>query len=430
VRILVVGSGGREHALVWKLAQSPEVDKIFAAPGNPGISELAESLPIEGNSLKDLASFCIQSNIDLTVVGPEAPLVEGIVDYFTDRKLPIFGPTRAAAQLEGSKIFAKEMMERAGVPTANFELFEEMPPALDYLKGAKFPLVVKADGLAAGKGVIVAQSQKEAVRAVTQIMEEQIFGEAGSRLLIEECLTGQEVSIIGLVDGSHFKLLEPTQDYKRAFEGDQGPNTGGMGAICPVPLLDASQIEQVGKKIFEPIVRGMAEEGNPFYGVLYAGLMLTPQGFKVLEFNVRFGDPELQVILPRLKTDLLELMTASREGNLDQIQLEWKPGAAACVVAASEGYPGKPDIGREISGLGSVSGREDLVVFQAGTKMEKGKLVSWGGRVLNVVGLNSSLEGALQTAYDGIDQIDFQGKQFRRDIGHHVLSRTKQTTGS
>jgi phosphoribosylamine---glycine ligase len=431
MRLLVIGSGGREHALVWRLSQSPRVQKIFAAPGNAGMKELAESIPLKVNQQVELADFAQAQKVDLTVVGPEVPLVEGIVDYFQERKLPIFGPSKAAAQLEGSKVFSKELMARCKVPTASFHLFDQVKKGLAAVEKGPFPIVVKADGLAAGKGVIVAQTKEEGIQAVTRILEERQFGDAGERIVIEECLQGEELSVLGISDGSHVALLAPAQDHKRAFEGDTGPNTGGMGAYSPVPRVDAALMQTIRKTVFEPVIRTLAQEGTPFLGILYAGLMLTAEGPKVLEFNVRFGDPEAQVVLPRLKTDPVELMLASLEGRLDQVKVEWEAHAAVCVVLASEGYPGKYDLGREITGLGKAAGLPQTLIFHAGTQEEASRILTYGGRVLNVVGLGAgvgadpirSLEAAREKAYQAVDQIDFHGKQFRRDIGARALKK-------
>ncbi len=421
MRILVLGSGGREHALVWKLSQSRLVKKIFVAPGNGGMGDLAESLPLQADKPVELADFASASRIDLTVVGPEAPLVFGIVDYFKSRGLKIFGPTKAAARLEGSKVFAKQIMERTGVPTARFQAFRELKEALRYLEKLPVPMVVKADGLAAGKGVIVAQTREEAVKAVTAILRDRVFGEAGSQVVIEECLSGEEVSVLAVSDGSRFLLLESAQDHKRVFDADQGPNTGGMGAYSPVPMLEPGGMEQIRKKIFEPVIRGMAQQGTPFTGILYAGLMLTAEGPKVLEFNVRLGDPEAQAVLPRLKGDLVELLVAAVEGRLNRASTIWDSRACACVVLASAGYPGKYDVGRVIAGLNQVADLPDTLVFHAGTKRDGARLVTSGGRILNVVGLGLTLEQALEKCYRAADLIQFEGKQFRRDIGARAL---------
>lgn len=418
---MVIGSGGREHALVWKLKKSRLTDKIFAAPGNTGIAELAECVPLDAKKTVELADFAAASKVDLTVVGPEAPLVGGIVDYFRDRKLKIFGPTRAAARLEGSKAFAKEVMERCGVPTPKAERFDDPEAARRYVESVEPPVVVKADGLAAGKGVTVASDRSAALEAVDRMLKEKVFGEAGGRVLVEECLCGEEVSILALCDGEHFTLLAPSQDHKRALDGDRGANTGGMGAYSPVPMLDEAGIETVRSRIFEPVLNYMRQAGAPFQGVLYAGLMLTADGPKVLEFNVRFGDPETQAILPRLRTDLGQLILAAVEGRLNEMTVEWDPRACACVVLASQGYPGRYDMGRVITGIPEAAELENTLIFQAGTKREGGKLVTVGGRVVNVVGLGDRLEEALDAAYQAADIVRFEGKHFRRDIGRRAI---------
>ncbi len=430
MRVLVIGSGGREHALVWKLAQGKRVEKIFVAPGNGGMSDLAECLPLAADKAVELADFSQSARIDMTIVGPESPLVFGIVDYFKSRGLPIFGPSKAAARLEGSKVFAKSLMAQCGVPTAPSHVFRELEEARVFVEGSKMPLVVKADGLAGGKGAIVAKTPQEATQAVNQILGDRIFGDAGGQLVIEEYLTGEEVSILAFVDGSHLTLLAPSQDHKRALEGDEGLNTGGMGAYSPVPMLDSKRIEEIQKKIFEPIVQEMSQQGTPFVGILYAGLVLTREGPKVLEFNVRFGDPEAQAILPRLKTDLMELIVATVEGRLDKVPLVWDPRSCACVVLASAGYPGRYDVGRVITGLEQAADLSDTLIFHAGTKREGGRLVTCGGRILSVVGLGSSLEAALEKAYQAVDQIQFEGKQFRRDIGARALRYKNKTLTS
>ena len=421
MRVLVIGAGGREHAIIWKLSQSPLVEKIFVAPGNAGMSGSAEYLPLSADKVIDLASFAVASRIDLTVVGPESPLVAGIVDYFQERNLKIFGPTKRAAQLEGSKSFAKSIMQKYGVPTAKFELFTDLEKALAYLDKAKAPIVVKADGLAGGKGVIVAQTRAEAQKAVNSILGDKIFGDAGKQVVIEEHLKGEEVSVLACVDGKNFILLESAQDHKRAYEEDAGPNTGGMGAYSPVPMLEPADLETIRKKIFEPVIRGMNQEGVPFTGILYAGLMLTSEGPKVLEFNVRFGDPEAQAVLPRLKSDFAELLLASVEGRLSGYRIEWDSRYSACVVLASKGYPGAYDIGRVVTGLEKAGDLPDTVVFHGGTEVDKGRILTTGGRVLNVVALGETLEIALEKAYRGVEIIQFEGKQFRRDIGVHAL---------
>ncbi len=423
MRILVVGSGGREHALVWKLAQSPKVEKIFVAPGNGGMDTLAESLPLNADKTMELADFAETSRIDLTVVGPESSLVHGIVDYFQERKLKIFGPTKRAAQWEGSKVFSKTKMRTWGIPTADFRVFQEMEEALRHVEEAPVPVVVKADGLAGGKGVIVANSRDEAKEAIHRIMGEKVFGEAGRQILVEDCLEGEEISVLALVDGSHLVLLDSSQDHKRVFDHDQGPNTGGMGAYSPVPRVDRTLLDKIRKTIFEPVIRGMEKEGSPFTGVLYAGLMLTPQGPKVLEYNVRFGDPETQAILPRLQGDLAELLLAAVEGRLDEVSIGWDSRACACVVLASAGYPGQYDVGRQITGLKRLEDLPDLYVFHAGTRREGDRYLTSGGRILNVVGLGENLEGALKRVYEAIGKISFEGMHYRRDIGERALKQ-------
>ncbi len=425
----MVGGAGREHALVWKLARSGLTKKLFAAPGNPGISEIAECLPLKPEETVALADFALSSKVDLVLVGPEGPLVHGMVDYFQERGVPIFGPSKAAARLEGSKAFAKELMRQTGVPTAEFQIFADVEEALAAVQRSALPVVVKADGLAAGKGAVVAQTREEAIQAVTEIMKDRIFGEAGAQVVIEEYLEGEEASVLALVDGQHLALLDPSQDHKRAFDHDQGPNTGGMGAYSPVPAVGARQMEEIRRRIYQPVVRAMAEQGTPFRGVLYAGLMLTAAGPKVLEFNVRFGDPESQALLPRLKSDLVELMLACLEGKLDRVPLAWDPRSCACVVLASGGYPTRYDLGREITGLERAAEVPDALLFHAGTRREKGRLFTSGGRVLNAVGMGPTLEEALARAYEAVELVHFEGKQFRRDIGARAMKMVKGAVG-
>ena len=425
MKILVIGAGGREHALVWKLSQSPLVKKIFAAPGNSGMARLVENLPIPVHKTVELADFADSNGIDLTVVGPEGPLVHGIVDYFHERRLTIFGPTKGAARLEGSKAFSKQLMEKCGVPTARFGIFSDLKEALAHLEKCSIPVVVKADGLAAGKGAMVAQTREEAIYALTSMLKDKTFGEAGSRVVIEEYLSGEEVSVLAVVDGNHLILLQPAQDHKRVLDGDQGPNTGGMGAYSPVPMVTPRMMEQIKEKIFEPVVRGIAEQGSPFQGILYAGLMLTAEGPKVLEFNVRFGDPETQALLPRLKSDLVELLLAAAQGRLQEVRPVWNNRVAACVVLASQGYPGKYDMGREITGLQAVEDLPETLLFHAGTKYEANRWLTVGGRVFSAVGLGDTLEAALERAYVAAEKIQFEGKHFRRDIGARALKGVK-----
>ena len=345
MNILVIGSGGREHTLVWKIKQSPKVKKIYCAPGNAGIASLAECVAIASDDIKGLLKFAQDNKIDLTVVGPEAPLVAGIVDEFEQYGLKIFGPNQAAAQLEASKAFSKEFLHRRNIPTAIYKIFDDPKPALEFLSQAQFPLVVKADGLAAGKGVVICKNFKEAQQAIDEIMVQKIFKSAGDRVVIEECLEGPEASILAISDGKHFFVLETAQDHKRIFDDDLGPNTGGMGAYSPAPVVTPEMMNKIITRIIEPSIRGMQKEGHPFKGVLYAGLMLTYQGPQVLEFNVRFGDPEAEAVLPRLKTDLVDIMLASIDGKLEKLSLKWDDRPCVCVVVASGGYPGSYETG-------------------------------------------------------------------------------------
>jgi len=422
MKVLVVGSGGREHALAWKLSQSPLVEKVFGAPGNPGIAKVGECVNIPVTDIKALADFAEREGIDLTVVGPEAPLVAGIVDEFERRGLRIFGPTKAAAQLEGSKAFAKEMMKRWGVPTADFKVFDNPQKAKAYIKEKGAPIVVKADGLAAGKGVTVARSVEEAIEAVERIMVEKVFGEAGNRVVIEDCLVGEEASYLVVTDGERFIPLATAQDHKAVFDGDKGPNTGGMGAYSPAPVLSPEMEKEVQEKVIKPILKGMREEGHPFKGILYAGLMITEDGPKVLEFNVRFGDPEAQVILRRLSTDLVEVFNSVIEGKLID-ELSWIPETAICVVLASKGYPGKYEKGKEITGIEEAEKLDNVVIFHAGTSVKDGKVITNGGRVLNVTALGKDIVEARENVYRAIEKIHFDGMHFRKDIGLKALKR-------
>jgi len=421
MRILVVGGGGREHALTWKIAQSPRVSKIYCAPGNPGIAQLATCVSIKAEDIAGLVDFARCESIDLTVVGPEAPLVAGIVDAFQKAGLAAFGPSQLAAQLEGSKVFAKELMNRAGISTARHATFTEAGAALEYLKGFTGPVVVKADGLAAGKGVVVAPDVAVAQEAVRDMFAGK-FGPAGQRVVIEECLEGEEVSILALSDGETVVPLLPSQDHKRVGEGDTGPNTGGMGAYAPVPFYSPEIAGEVEANILQPAVRAMAAAGHPYRGVLYAGLMLTRQGPKVLEFNCRFGDPETQPLMLLLQSDLVELMLATINKGLAQAKIEWHPGAAAGVILAAAGYPGPYAKGDLITGLEAVPA--GVEVFHAGTAREGEQLVTAGGRVLCVTARGENLKDALAKAYTGVEVIQFSGRQYRRDIGHRALQVT------
>ena len=423
MKVLVIGSGGREHTLVWKIAQSKKVDKIYAAPGNGGTAGLAENVDIKAEDIKGLLQFAIDKKIDLTVVGPEAPLVDGIVDRFKGSGLKIFGPNKAAAQLEGSKVFAKKFMARNNIPTAEFRVFSDSLNAKDYVYQKESSVVIKASGLAAGKGVIICKAESEAEAAIDLIMEKKIFKEAGDQVVIEDCLEGEEASILAISDGEDFVVLDSSQDHKRIFDKDIGPNTGGMGAYSPAPVVTPELQKHISKKIIKPIIESMKKEGNVFKGVLYAGLMITKDGPKVLEFNVRFGDPETQAIIPRLKSDLVELMLAAIEGKLDKIKLEWDERSCVCVVMASGGYPGKYEKDKSIEGLDALKDTEDIIVFHAGTKQENGKVLTSGGRVLGVTGLGRDIKGAVENTYKAIEKIKFEKSYCRTDIGYRAIGR-------
>lgn len=420
MNILVIGSGGREHTLVWKIKQSLKVKKIYCAPGNAGIASLAECVEIASDDIKGLLKFAQENKIDLTVVGPEAPLVAGIVDEFEKYGLKIFGPNQAAAQLEASKAFAKEFLHRRNIPTAVYKIFDEPKGALEFLSQAQFPLVVKADGLAAGKGVVICKDLTEAKQAIDEIMIQKIFKSAGDRVVIEECLEGPEASILAVSDGKHFFVLETAQDHKRIFDDDLGPNTGGMGAYSPAPVVTPDMMNKIITRIIEPSIRGMHKEGRPFKGVLYAGLMLTYQGPQVLEFNVRFGDPEAEAVLPRLKTDLVDIMLASIDGKLEKLTLKWDDRPCVCVVIASGGYPGSYETGKVIDGLENIQDPQTFV-FHAGTKLKNGNVLTNGGRVLGVTSLGSTMEEAIARVYQAVDQIKFDRAFFRRDIGARAI---------
>jgi len=418
---LVVGSGGREHALVWKIAQSPLVKKIYCAPGNPGIGEIAENLDIASSDLDGLLQFAKNEKIDLTVVGPEDPLVDGIVDKFSNAELKIFGPSKAAAQLEGSKTYSKKIMQKYKIPTAAFQSFSSNIDALIYSKFIdKFPIVLKASGLAAGKGVLICNNLQEVAAGINLIMKDKAFGGAGDEMIIEEFLEGEEVSIFALVDGENYKLLSPSQDHKRVFDNDEGKNTGGMGAYAPAVLVDNEMLKLVQEKILEPAVKGMALEDRPYRGVLYAGLMITKQGPKVVEFNCRFGDPETQVILPLMKNDIVPLLLACSENKIKESYLETNNKFAVCVIMASGGYPGKYEKGKGIIGLDRKFD-EHVIIFHAGTKCVDAKLVTNGGRVLGVTALGDNIENAIKRAYSAVGKIAFDGAYYRKDIGYKSL---------
>ena len=421
MRVLVVGSGGREHALVWKIAQSRRVRKVFIAPGNPGTAQFGENVPLAVDNLAGLLAFAKENKIDLTVAGPERPLVAGIVDEFEQAGLRIFGPSKAAAQLEGSKAFCKQLMRHHAIPTAEHRTFDRVADARKYVKTRDEPLVVKASGEAMGKGVFVCDTPEEALAAVEKIMVDRIFGPAGDKVIIEERLTGEEVSILALVDGRTIYTLESCQDHKAVFDGDQGPNTGGMGAYSPAPAATSEMLTHIERDILVPTVHAMSVEGCPYRGLLYAGLMLTPGGPKALEYNVRFGDPEAQPLMMRLKSDLVEAMEATINGRLDEITLQWDSRPAVGVVMAAGGYPGSYSKGDEISGLVEASALKDVVVFQAGTKAVGDRIVTDGGRVLCVTALGQTIAEAKQRAYQAVSLIHFKGAQYRTDISDKAL---------
>jgi phosphoribosylamine--glycine ligase len=415
MKILVLGSGGREHALVWKLQQSPRVSALYCAPGNAGTAQLATNVPIKITEQEKLVAFAEAERIDLTVVGPDDALAAGIVDLFQKNGLRIFGPTQSAARLESSKVFAKEFMQRHGLPTAASGSFSDSAAAQDFCRKAAYPLVVKADGLALGKGVIIAQNVEEATQAVHEIMDLRKFGAAGERVLIEEFLAGEECSIHALVDGRSYLLFPGAQDHKRAFDGDEGLNTGGMGTFSPPSkLLTPEMEERVRREVLDPFIAGLQRDGLDYRGMLFPGLMITAEGPKLLEFNCRFGDPETQVLLPRLESDLVDLLEATIDGRLAEISVKWNPQAAVCVVLASGGYPGDYATGKPISGLDRKA--EGVTVFHAGTRTENGQTLTSGGRVLGVTALADDLVAARERAYAAVAGIDFEAKHFRRDI--------------
>ncbi len=425
MNILIIGSGGREHTLAWKIKQLPGLNKLYCAPGNAGIGEIAELVNIAPTDIEALKNFAKEKNIDLTVVGPEDPLVLGIVDEFEKEGLKIFGPSKKAAQLEGSKTFAKKIMKKYKVPTAEFWEFTDAQKALEHVYMSRFPVVIKADGLAAGKGVTVARSLVEAKRAINAILVDKIFGENNIKLIIEECLVGEEASILAFCDGKNFIAMTSAQDHKTIYDEDKGPNTGGMGTYSPAPLVTAELSKTINETIFKPMIDGMAAEGIPYKGILYAGLMITADGPKVIEFNCRFGDPETQVVLPRLKNNLVELFFACINGTLENTKLEWEEKAAVCVVLAADGYPEKYKKGEIITGLNEAAKLEDTIIFHAGTARENNQIVTSGGRVLGVTALGSDLKEAIKNAYKATEVVGFKGAQKRTDIGKKALKYLK-----
>ncbi len=431
MKVLIIGNGGREHALAWKIRQSPHVSWLGVTTGNGGTTSVAETVDVDSNDLDGIIKYVKENDIHLTVVGPEAPLAEGLVDRFESQHF-IFGPVKAAAMLESSKSFAKKLMEEAGVPTGRFRTFSSALEAREYINTQRSPMVVKASGLAAGKGVFVCASREEAMNSVDAIMERKIFGDSGTEVIIEEFLDGEEVSLLAITDGTNYIMLPPSQDHKRIREGDHGPNTGGMGAYAPAPVMADELLKECCETIIEPVLNIMKEKGIPYKGVLYAGLMLTSEGPKVLEFNCRFGDPETQAILPLLSVDLVDLMLVSATGKMGEMMkalnlqpYNWhrlaKPGYSATVIAAAYGYPGKYEKGKVITGLTPET--EELRLFHAGTKWDSGRLLTNGGRVIAATGLDLTLQGALNKAYRAINGMQFEGKTFRKDIGWRALQR-------
>ena len=423
MKVLVTGGGGREHALVWKISQSPKVEKVFCAPGNAGIADLAEIVDISASDIDGLARFAEREGIDLTVVGPEVPLTMGIVDLFEKKGLKIFGPSKAAAEMEGSKAFSKTIMKKYNVPTAAYETFTKQDEAFAYIDKLGAPIVIKPDGLAAGKGVTVAQTVNEAKDAVRQMMENRSFGSAGEMVVIEEFMKGEEASYLVFSDGKNIVPLSTAQDHKAVFDGDKGPNTGGMGAYSPAPVVTDEIEEEVLKKIIRPTIDGMAAEGKTYKGILYAGLMITDEGPKTVEFNCRFGDPECQPILMRMKSDIIPVIEAAIEGRLDSVEIEWENRATVAVVMAAGGYPGTYEKGKVVTGLDSLKDEKDLFVFHAGTSLKEGQVVTNGGRVLAVTALGEGIEEAISTAYEAVNKISWDGAYFRTDIGKKALER-------
>lgn len=420
MKILVVGSGGREHALCWKIAQSPKVSRLYCAPGNAGVAEVAECVDIKAMEFEKLADFAKEKEIDLTVIGMDDPLVGGIVDVFEERGLRIFGPRKNAAILEGSKAFSKDLMKKYQIPTAAYETFDDPEKAIAYLEKAEFPIVLKADGLALGKGVLICSTLEEAKEGVKSIMLDKQFGSAGNQMVIEEFMTGREVSALSFVDGKTIRIMTSAQDHKRALDGDQGLNTGGMGTFSPSPFYTEEVDEFCRKYIYQATVDAMKAEGREFKGIIFFGLMLTEKGPKVLEYNARFGDPETQVVLPRMKNDIVEVFEACVDGTLDQVELDFEDNAAVCVVLASEGYPVKYEKGLPISGLEKFKGQDNYFVFHAGTKLSEGKIVTNGGRVLGVTATGATLKEARANAYEAAAWIDFDNKYCRSDIGQAI----------
>ena len=420
MKVLVIGSGGREHAIVWKIAQSKKVEKIYCAPGNAGIAQIAECVPIGAMELEKLADFAEEKQIDLTVIGMDDPLVGGVVDAFEAEGLRVFGPRKNAAILEGSKAFSKDLMKKYNIPTAAYETFDSPEAALTYLETAKCPIVLKADGLALGKGVLICNTREEAKEGVKTLMLDKQFGSAGNTIVVEEFMTGREVSVLSFVDGNTIKIMTSAQDHKRAKDGDQGLNTGGMGTFSPSPFYTDEVDEFCKKYIYQATVDAMKAEGREFKGIIFFGLMLTEDGPKVLEYNARFGDPETQVVLPRMKNDIVDVFEACIDGTLDKIDLEFEDNAAVCVVLASDGYPEHYDKGFEIKGLENFDEKEGYYAFHAGTKLEAGKIVTSGGRVLGITAKGANLKEARTNAYEATKLVEFDNKYMRNDIGKAI----------
>ena len=423
MKVMVIGEGGREHALAWKIARSPLVTRVYCAPGNAGTALLGQNIPLKATNLEALKEFALKEGIDLTVVGPELPLAMGIVDEFQEVGLRVFGPNRKTTELESSKVFAKEVMTAGRIPNAPYKVINTFNEAIEYMEQAEQALVVKADGLAGGKGVIVCSSKAEAIAAAKSLMVDKIFADAGNRLVIEERLWGEEVSFLCLTDGEDILPLATSQDHKQIFDGDQGPNTGGMGAYSPAPVVTPAMFDRIVEEIAEPTIKTMAQLGRSYQGVLYIGLMIDQEGPKVLEYNARFGDPETQPLMLRLESDLVPLLKATITGQLKDCQIHWKPQASVCVVMAAQGYPGPYEKGKEITGIETAEALEDIEIFHGGTTMKEGKFFTNGGRVLGVTSLGRDISKAIARAYEGVKKISWNGTYYRTDIGQKALKR-------
>ena len=422
MKVLIIGSGGREHALAWKVAQSPRLTKLFIAPGNAGTKACGENVPMDVNDPVEVLRLCKENKIDLVIVGPEVPLANGLTDSLSADGICCFGPSQAAAQIEASKVFAKDFMQRHSIPTARYATFTQLDDAVRYLDSVDYPIVIKASGLAAGKGVILPDSAQEARSTLEAILVDKTFGDAGDEVVIEERLVGQEVSLMAFTDGTSVASMIPAQDHKRLLDGDEGPNTGGMGAYARAPIFTTELMNEAVESVLKPAIKGLYDEGTPFIGVLYAGLMLTPNGIRVLEFNCRFGDPETQVVLPLLETDLLDIAEACVNGNLADVDIRWKNGAAVCVVLASKGYPEKAESGKGVT-FGELP--ENTVCFHAGTKTENGQVLTAGGRVFGLTAWADTIESAIDTVYSNVKNVSFDGMQYRKDIAHRAFSTDK-----